>query len=87
MTAARCSANCPGPARIERDPDMTNVAVTYAVDDEFSNKITCGLASYDAAIQVARRYLSAHRDAPGVRIYEDTEGGEGWDLTRAEVLG
>ena len=66
---------------------MSNVAVNYAVDDEFSNQITCGLSSYDAAVQVARRYLSAHADAPCVRIYEDATDGESWDLSRREILG
>ncbi|MBK9496862.1 MAG: hypothetical protein IPO08_20615 [Xanthomonadales bacterium] len=61
---------------------MTN----YAIDDEFGNQITTGLDSYDAAKQAARRYLSAHKDAPAVTIYEDTTGGESWDLSRGEVV-
>ncbi len=64
---------------------MANTA--FAVDDEFGNQITTGLDSYDAAKQAARRYLSAHSDAPAVTVYEDTEGGESWELTRREVLG
>lgn len=63
---------------------MTNV--NYAVDDEFDTQIAAGLQSYDAAKQVARRYLSAHKDAPAVTIYEDTAGGESWELSRDEVL-
>lgn len=63
---------------------MSNV--TYSVDDEHGNQITTGLDSYDAAKQVARRYLSAHADAPAVTIYESGDDGESWDLTRAEAL-
>jgi hypothetical protein len=59
---------------------MTN---TYSVDDEFSNQITTGLSSFAAAVQCARRYLSAHKDAPGVEIYTD---GESWELDRDDVL-
>lgn len=59
---------------------------TYAVDDEFSNQITCGLPDYDSAVQVARQYLSEHSDAPAVCIYEDRKGGESWELTRREIL-
>ncbi len=60
--------------------------MNYAVDDEFGNQITTGLDSYDAAKQTARRYLSAHKDAPAVTIYEDVSGGESWELSRDEVL-
>jgi hypothetical protein len=56
---------------------------TFAVDDEFGNEIARGLPTYDAAIQQARAYLSAHDDAPCVRVYEDAAGGESWDLARA----
>lgn len=59
----------------------------YAVDDEFGNQITTGLDSYDAAKQVARRYMAAHDDAPAVLVYEDVEDGESWELSRTEVLG
>ena len=58
----------------------------YAVDDEFGNQITTGLGRYDAAKQTARKYLSAHDDAPAVTVYEDAEGGESWELTRREAL-
>ena len=34
----------------------------YALDDEYGNEITTGLASYEAANQVAARYLAAHND-------------------------
>lgn len=60
--------------------------LNYNVDDEFGNQISAGLSSYDAAIQVARKYLSAHSDAPAVTIYEDCEGGKSWDLDREEAL-
>jgi hypothetical protein len=63
---------------------MTN-QTTYAVDDEFGSQITTGLDSYDAAKQAARRYLSAHRDAAAARIYEESEDGEMWDVTLADV--
>lgn len=56
----------------------------YSVDDEFGNEITTGLESYDAAIQVARRYLSAHLDAPAVTVYDSA--GESWEFARAEVV-
>ena len=56
----------------------------YSVDDEHSNEISTGLESYDAAVQVARRYLSAHRDASCVEIY--SSDGESWELSRDEVL-
>lgn len=65
---------------------MTRPAISFAVDDEIGNQITCGLESYSAAMQVARRYLAAHDDAPAVRIYEDQPDGETWDLSRGEVL-
>lgn len=42
----------------------------YSVDDEFGNQIATGIETYDAAVQVARRYLSAHPDAPCVEIHE-----------------
>jgi spore coat protein U-like protein len=58
---------------------------TYAVDDEFGTQITTGLESYDAAKQVARRCLSAHRDACAARIYEDSPDGEIWDVTLTDV--
>lgn len=60
---------------------------TFAVDDEFGNQITCGLASYDAAKQVAKKYMVAHRrDLKGpVRIYESGTGGESWDVTLANL--
>lgn len=58
----------------------------YAVDDEHGNQITTGLSNYDAALQTARKYLSAHADAPAVTVYEDIEGGQSWDLDRAAVL-
>jgi hypothetical protein len=57
---------------------------THSVDDEHGNQITTGLDGYGAALQSARRYLSAHEDAPSVTVYTDDES---WDLTRAEVLG
>jgi hypothetical protein len=57
---------------------------TYSVDDEHGNQITTGLQSYGAALQSARRYLSAHADAPAVSVYTDEES---WDLTRVDVLG
>lgn len=65
--------------------------MNYAVDDEFGNQITTGLDTFDAAKQAARRYLSAHKDAPAVTIYTetsfDTEGeSESWELSRAEVV-
>lgn len=63
---------------------MTNL--NYSVDDEHGNQISAGLSSYDAALQVARRYLSAHTDAPAVTIYEDRDGGESWELSRDDVL-
>jgi len=57
----------------------------YSVDDEFGNPIPAtGLDSYGAALQVARRYLSEHDDAPSVDIYTDEQS---WTLTRREVLG
>jgi hypothetical protein len=56
---------------------------SYSIDDEHGNEITTGLDSYDAALQVARRYLSAHTDAPSVEIYTADES---WALTREEVL-
>lgn len=56
----------------------------YTVDDEFGNQISTGLQSYDAALQVARRYMSAHKDAPAVTVYGDP--GDSWEITRAEVL-
>lgn len=60
--------------------------LNYNVDDEFGNQISAGLSSYDAALQVARKYLSAHTDAPAVTIYEDRDGGESWDLGRSDIL-
>lgn len=56
----------------------------YTVDTEHGDEIASGLPSYDAALQVARRYLSARADAPCVNVY-DSEG-ESWTLDRAEVL-
>jgi hypothetical protein len=49
---------------------------TYSVEDEHGNQITTGLDSYDDARQVARKYLSAHRDADKVTIYTDDESWE-----------
>lgn len=60
--------------------------MAYAVDDEFGNQISCGFGTYDQATQCARKYLSAHKDAPAVTIYEDTDGGELWELSRDEVF-
>lgn len=57
---------------------------TFSVDDEFGNQIKTGLESYEAALSAARRYLSAHADAPCVNVY-DSEGEE-WVITRAEAL-
>lgn len=64
--------------------------MTYAVSDEFGNQITSGLDSYEAATQAAKRYLAAHKDAPCAEIYAEqcnpeTEDGEPWELTRAEL--
>lgn len=59
---------------------------TYSVADEFGNMITTGLQTFDAAKQAARHYLSAHKDAPCVEVYEGGENGESWTLTRDEVL-
>ncbi len=53
----------------------------YAVDDEFGNQIET-TDGYPAAMQVARRYLAAHKDAPHVTIREDKDGGESWELSR-----
>jgi hypothetical protein len=69
--------------------------MTYAVDDEFGNQISDGFESHSAAKQCARRYLSAHKDAPAVTIYvsgksETSEGddpGDSWEWTRDEILG
>jgi hypothetical protein len=55
----------------------------YSVDDEHGKQITTGLDSYSAAVQTARKYLSAHSDAPAVTIYTDSES---WDLDREQVL-
>lgn len=60
--------------------------MTYAIDDEFGNEITTGLVNFDSAMQCAKRYLSAHADATGVRIYESADDGDEWDLTREDVL-
>ena len=63
---------------------MSNV--NYSADDEHGNQITAGLASYDAALQVARKYISAHRtDGAACKIYEDRENGESWDIAAADV--
>jgi len=56
-------------------------SVNYSVDDEFGNIIAGGFETYDAAAQCARRYLSENRDAPSATIYEDSEGGESWDVS------
>lgn len=64
--------------------ETTKTNTYYSVDDEFSNEITTGLESYDAAIQVARRYLSAHSDAPAVTVYDSA--GESWELSRDAVI-
>lgn len=60
---------------------------TYAVDDEFGNQITCGLENYDAAKQVAKKYMVAHKgDLRGpVRIYESGRGGDSWDVTLEDI--
>ena len=60
--------------------------MTYAIDDEFGNEITTGLSNFDSAMQCAKRYMSAHKDAPVVRIYESTDDGDEWNLTREDVL-
>jgi len=57
---------------------------TYSVDDEFGNPITTGCETFGAALSTARRYLSAHADAPSVLVYDDDES---WELTRTDVLG
>jgi hypothetical protein len=58
---------------------------TYSVDDEFGNEIMVGLENFGAAQQVARRYLSAHRDAPCVTIYT-SDGSEAYEFSRDEIL-
>lgn len=66
----------------------------YAVDDEFGNQISDGFRTYSEAKQSARRYLSAHKDAPAVTIYvsgqsetaDGDEPGDSWELTRDELL-
>ncbi len=59
---------------------------TYAVADQNGDQLSCGFASYGEALQAAKRAMSAHEDISHVRIYKDVRDGEGWDLSRDEVL-
>lgn len=63
--------------------DEKRESTMFSVSDEFGNQITTGLNTYSEAVQVARTYLSAHKDAPAVEVYSADES---WTLTRDEVL-
>lgn len=56
----------------------------YAVDDEFGNTITSG--SYEDCLAAARCYLSAHKDAPCVEIYDVADHSCSDTLDRQTVL-
>ena len=76
----RIFALAPGGKRGEDERVKTS---TYSVEDEHGNFISQGLESYSVAEQVAKRYLSAHKDAPVAVIYND--GVESWEVTLKEL--
>lgn len=56
----------------------------YVLDDEFGNTITTGTQNECRA--AARRYLSAHKDAPCVELYDAADHTCSETLTREDIL-
>lgn len=56
----------------------------YHLSDEFDNEFATS-DSYAEILTRAQRYMSAHRDAPLVTVFDEIANDE-WTLLRADVL-